>query len=179
MQRLFIALDFPGEVTDQLGNLCHSVRGARWVPLDQMHLTLQFIGETDDETAGYATECLALVNYTSFGLRLASTGFFPPRGNPRTLWAGVEKSAELVELYDLTNSCLDNAGIAHEKRKFHPHVTLARLRDSVLPEDIVPFLAGTSLFKTDPVLISEFHLYSSVLKPEGPVHYREASYDLH
>jgi len=179
MRRLFIALDFPDTIVEQVANLCHGVRGARWTPSHQLHLTLRFIGEVDDGTFEDVKECLEMVNFSAFSIRLAGTGFFPPRKQPRVLWVGVEKSTELNDLFSLIENSLESAGLAPDERTFHPHVTVARLREGVRPGEITPFLSGTGLFKTEPVLISEFHLYSSVLRPEGPVHTVEASYELH
>jgi 2'-5' RNA ligase len=179
MLRLFVAIDFPDNVITQIANICHSVRGARWAPLEQLHLTLKFIGEADEELYHDISEALEHITFSSLRLRLKGTGCFPPRKPPRILWVGVEPSPMLGELASAVESTLAPLGIERERRKFHPHVTVARLRDNVRPSDITPFLSGTGLFKTEEFNVSQFCLYSSILRPEGAIHRREHTYPLH
>ena len=179
MVRLFIAIDFPDSVIEQITNICHSVPGARWTPSEQLHCTLKFIGEVDNHAYHDIAEALEHISFSSFLLRLKGTGFFPPRKPPRILWVGIEQNPLLVQLVDSIDTMLKRIGVKPERRKFHPHVTVARLRDRVRPSDITPFLSATGLFKTEEFKVSEFALYSSILKPQGAIHRIERSYALH
>ncbi len=178
MYRLFIAIDFPDTVKDDLANMCFGVPGAKWVPKDQMHLTIRFIGDVDE--AGYhaVSSGLSDVNASRFEIVLKGVGYFPPRNKPRVLWAGLEKSEALMELRDFVESSLRECGIPPEERKFAAHVTLARLAPNPTLSAITGFLSANGLFSTQPVPVEEFHLYSSVLTNTGAIHRREATYGL-
>jgi RNA 2',3'-cyclic 3'-phosphodiesterase len=178
MYRLFIAIDFPDEIKDDLANICFGVQGAKWVSKEQMHLTIRFIGEVDE--AGYqaVSSGLSDVNASRFALSLKGVGYFPPRNQPKVLWAGIDKNESLVELRDFVESSLRESGIAPEERKFAAHVTLARLGQKTPLDAITGFLSANGLFSAGPVPVGEFHLYSSVLTNTGPLHRREASFDL-
>jgi RNA 2',3'-cyclic 3'-phosphodiesterase len=178
MYRLFIAIDFPDEVKDALADLCFGVQGAKWVPKDQMHLTIRFIGDVDEPTYHEVSSGLSDVNASRFDIWLKSVGYFPPRNQPRVLWAGIEKNEALAELRDFVESSLRESGIAPEERKFAAHVTLARLGPSTPLGAVTDFLSANGLFSTSPLHVEEFHLYSSILTNTGAIHRREATYEL-
>jgi 2'-5' RNA ligase len=113
----------------------------------------------------------------SFRLHLKGIGHFPLRGVPDTLWVGVESSEPLLRLNRRVESALNRAGVKPEGRKFHPHVTLARLKNGA-SRHIGDFEVQHALFKIRKIPVEGFHLYSSHLTPEGPVHTVEASYPL-
>lgn len=177
MTRLFVAVELPEAVREELGRLCGDVPGARWAEPDDMHLTLRFIGDVDGLGFEDVAGALASVRAASFEMVLRGVGHFPPRGEPRTLWAGVERSEPLTLLHDRIESALTRAGIEPERRKFHPHITLARLRGSPA-RAVGSFLARHALFHTLPIPVEEFHLVSSKLTPKHAVHRTEESYRL-
>jgi 2'-5' RNA ligase len=88
--RLFVSLELPGVVREDLGRLCTDVPGARWAEPEDMHLTLRFIGDVDGLGFEDVAAALAAVRAPRLDLVLRGVGHFPPRGEPRTLWAGVE-----------------------------------------------------------------------------------------
>ena len=178
MYRLFIAIDFPDEIKDRLADICFGVWGAKWVPKEQMHLTIRFIGDVDE--AGYhaVSSGLSDVNASRFSISLKGVGYFPPRNKPRVLWAGIEKNEMLMELRDFVESSLKESGIGPEERKFAAHITLARLSPNTPISAVTDFLSANGLFSTGAVPVDEFHLYSSVLQNTGAVHRREATYSL-
>jgi 2'-5' RNA ligase len=178
MHRLFIAVDFPDEVNETLANICFGIPGAKWVPKDQMHLTLRFIGDADDTMLSDIAEILENVNSSHFSLSLKGVGYFPPRRKPNVLWAGIEPSEGLMELRDSVESLLEELGLPGEERKYHAHVTLARLRQEAPLDKITGYLSAHGLFRTDATAITEFHLYSSILTGDGAVHTKEASFPL-
>jgi RNA 2',3'-cyclic 3'-phosphodiesterase len=173
--RLFVSLELPEDVKEALGALCNDVPGARWVEPDQIHLTLRFIGEVDGLGFQDVADALASVRAAPFVLSIRGVGHFPPRGEPRVLWAGVEKSEPLVLLHDRIESALVRAGLEPERRKFAPHVSLARLR-ATPTRAVGSFLARNALFRTVPVPVDEFHLVSSRLTPKHAIHRNEGTY---
>ncbi|MBD3317435.1 MAG: RNA 2',3'-cyclic phosphodiesterase [Chitinivibrionales bacterium] len=178
MARLFIAIDFPQDVKEHIANACYGVSSARWVPMEQIHLTLRFIGETDNTTYNAVVDALDSVHGESFSLQLSGAGHFPPRGKPRVLWLGIKPQPLLISLQRNIEEALERAGVERERRKFSPHVTVARLRERTRGADIIPFLSVNGLFSAGPISVTEFHLYSSILKPEGAIHRIEQTFSL-
>lgn len=177
MYRLFVAIDFPQAVKQELARICLGLPGARWVAAEQIHLTLRFIGAVDGGVFQDIREGLADIESACFAMRLSGLGFFPPRKQPRVLWAGVEPEAPVVALRNRVESTLVRLGLTPEGRKFSPHVTMARLRDTPLAK-VTRYLAGNALFAGTEFEVARFHLYSSVLTGQGAVHQIEASYPL-
>jgi 2'-5' RNA ligase len=178
MHRLFIAIDFPDDVNEALANLCFGIPGAKWVSKDQLHLTLRFIGDSDDRLFSDIAETLEDVNASQFSLTLKGVGYFPPRRKPNVLWVGIEPCEELMHLRDAMEKILSELGIEPEERNYHPHLTLARLRPEAPLAKITGFLSANNLFTAQEVPITDFHLYSSELMPAGAVHTKESTYQL-
>jgi 2'-5' RNA ligase len=175
--RLFLALDLPEQGRAELRQLCCGLPGARWLPPEQLHLTLRFLGETDKAMFRTISHALAEIRCPAFSIQLRGIGFFPPRKTPHTLWAGIDTSEELLLLRRKIASVSAAVGLAPEQRKFTPHVTLARLRNTP-PDKIGGFLMQHSLLAPPPFQVSAFRLYSSVLRRSGAEHYAEAEYPL-
>jgi len=176
-KRLFIAIDPPPEVRDQLTGLCCGLPDARWTPPEQLHLTLCFIGEVDGATFLDIREALEQIQAAPFSLRLQGVGFFPPRGQPRVVWAGVEKSEPLMVLQRKITTRLFQLGVELENRKFSPHITLARLKETPAAK-VGKYLAINGLFTSDPFAVDRFSLYSSVLGRKGATHVVEQAYPI-
>ena len=178
MPRLFVAMDLPESVVDELAVFCCGMPGARWVMPEQLHLTLRFVGEVDGGLFREIREALMAVDGGAFDLRVKGFGYFPPRKQPRVLWAGVEPADEVIALRNRVERALVRLGLEPEARKFSPHITLARLDGTPIGK-VTQFLAGNSLYASPTFTVSEFRLYSSVLTPKGAIHTSEASYPLH
>jgi 2'-5' RNA ligase len=177
MPRLFVALELPDGVKDRLGELCHGVPGARWVPRDQMHLTLRFIGDVDGGTASDVREALTEVRAPAFLMALHGVGHFPPRGEPHVLWVGVRPSEPLRQVHAAVERAVRRAGIPAEDRKFHAHVTLARLKGTPARR-VGEYIAGNGLFDVAPFPVTEVALFSSQLSSLGAAHALEATQPL-
>lgn len=177
MPRLFVALDVPEEAAADLERLCVGLPDVRWAQPEQLHLTLRFIGEVDHATFYDIGEALAAITMAPFELVLKGLGQFPPRGMPHTLWVGVEENEELSRLKRRVERCLGEVGLPPEKRKFVPHVTIARFRAEPPEARLASYLARRNLFRTEPFPVSHFNLYSSHLRPQGAEYLLEASYD--
>ncbi|RMF80867.1 MAG: RNA 2',3'-cyclic phosphodiesterase [Nitrospirae bacterium] len=177
MVRLFVAIDLPEPVRERLAALCSGVPGARWVAPEQFHLTLRFIGEVAEDRFREIAAALPAAAGPPFSLALDGLGFFPPRGRPRVLWAGVAASEPLLALRTRVESALAAVGVEREGRRFAPHVTLARLKGTS-PGRVGRFLEHHPLFRTDPFPVDRYLLYSSVLTRHGAHHRVEAAYPL-
>ena len=178
MQRLFIALDMPPNIESSLNVLCQGIIGARWVNTNQYHLTLCFIGK---KSIGLQREIeleLNRISGPSIDIRLRGIGYFPPRGPIKVLWAGLDPEPLLETLQKKIDACLTDLSVDFKKRKFIPHVTLARFSKPPTQNHMTDFLTSHSLFTTKKFTVSQFHLYSSHLRQEGAIHIKEASYTL-
>jgi 2'-5' RNA ligase len=135
--RVFIAIELPASVRkklkDHIEHLRESVPDARasWSREENLHLTLKFLGDTpvsQIETLSQAAK-RAASKAIPFELIVAGAGAFPPRGQPRVLWIGIEDTSEqLGKLQQALEDECDKEGFAREPRPFHPHLTIAHLR---------------------------------------------------
>jgi 2'-5' RNA ligase len=130
MPRLFVAIDLPDAIKQQLLDLQTHIPTARWTKLEQMHLTLRFIGEVPDEQVAPIKSSLATVTASPFELTLRNVGHFPPgkRTLPRVLWVGIDKQPALNDLHQQIESALSQLGFKPDNKSFSPHITLAWLK---------------------------------------------------
>ena len=178
MQRFFIAIDMPPAISAGLTGLCQGISGAKWADVAHFHLTLRFIGDVDDGLLSDMEFALAEIEAPAFEITLKGVGYFPPRGPAKTLWAGIADKPMLVRLHDQVVAALGALSLESEHRKFVPHITLARFRRGAPPAQVAEFLSRHALFRSEPFAVTEFHLYSSRLRPDGALHRIEASYPL-
>lgn len=178
MPRLFVALDLPDDIKETLGSLMHGLGDVSWMTDDQLHLTLRFIGELDNGQANEIADALSLVPGIPFDLSLKGIGHFPPRGEPRVIWTGVERQPELTALKRRIDRALQQAGVGRDSQKYAPHVTLARLRRPPTQAGIATYLMRHSLYQSPSFSVSGFKLFSSWLDGHGADYQVEASYDL-
>ncbi len=177
MYRLFVAVDLPEEIREELGAICFGLPGAKWVKVEQIHITLRFIGEVNGGMFRDIREALAEVKGGPFTLQVKGMGTFPPGKKSNVLWAGLEKSGELYQLKKRVDNRLKALGLEPEKRKFSPHIALARLKDTPVNR-VSQFLAGHALFSLPEFMVRGFHLYSSMLNSSGAIHRLQATYPL-
>lgn len=175
--RLFVAIDLPWELRERLTMLAGGIPGARWVPSENHHLTLRFIGEMPKHRAEEIDEALAALRAPGFALTLAGIGTFGKGSKPVSLWAGVERNPALEHLQSKIETALQRAGLEPERRRFAPHVTLARL-DNVPEAKLAAYVQAHNLFRAQPVRVEHFTLFSSRLGKEQPVYTPEVEYEL-
>lgn len=178
MPRLFVAIDLPDPVKDQLGELCSGLSGAKWVKRDQMHLTLRFIGEVDNAQAEAIKTALSTLQSAPFTMTLEGVGQFPPKGKPRVLWVGLKAPAVLPGLQRQIEETLVALNLPPEDYPFSPHITLARFKMPPISKAMRQYFAHHADFHTEPIPVTSFVLYSSLLAPQGPTYRREAVYPL-
>lgn len=177
MIRLFVALPIPDAQRRRLAQIRTGIDGARWVDEHNLHLTLRFIGEVPEDHGEDLAIALTSVKAAPFELRLKGVGHFGSNRGVRAVWADIEPAPGLAPLRAGIDVTLQRAGLTPEHRKFHPHVTLARLRHAT-PDAIAPWLAANTLFTTTPFTIDKFALYSSHLGKSGADYAMEMDYPL-
>jgi 2'-5' RNA ligase len=177
MLRLFVGIGFPPELKLRLSLLCSGVPGAKWVDPGNFHMTLRFIGEIGEDVAVDIDDALSRLRARRFSLQIAGTGIFGAGDRPRSLWAGVERTPELVGLRDKVEQALIRAGLPPEPRKFAPHITLARLRNPPV-DKLRDFLAANAQFRAEPLPVEKFSLTASFQTKAGSVYEDQADYPL-
>lgn len=177
MIRLFVGIGLPEDIRARLAGLCGGVPGARWVAPENLHLTLRFIGEVPEGEAEDIHHALVGVRTRRFDMNLSGMGHFETGSEVRALWVRVEKSSELMALQARIESALVRIGVEREERRFTPHITLCRLKDTPL-QRVSTFLAHNNMFRAGPVPVDSFSLFSSYRRADGPIYQEEAEYPL-
>lgn len=177
MLRLFTGLSLPQDLHRRLALLQGGIPGARWTAPDNFHITLTFIGSADENLAADIDEVLADIRALAFDLALAGMGSFAQGDDPKILWAGVADNPALATLRHRIDRALETAQIPFEKRKYTPHVTLARFRHP--DEDrLAVFMTSHAAFAAPPFAVTAFHLYQSHQTKNGSVYEILRSYPL-
>jgi len=167
--RLFIAIEIPDDLIRMIVKLRADIPGARWVPAEQIHLTLAFLGEVDEGAVELLCKRLARIKHSAFTLCFSGTGFFFGHRRPRALWIGLAPEPHLDKLAARVRAAVQTSGIHQEERPFSPHITLARLKLSASRETDA-FLDQNSRVYLPPFPVREFTLFKSQLTPQGAVH---------
>jgi 2'-5' RNA ligase len=176
MPRLFTGLEIPKAVGESLALLRGGLPGARWVDPENYHVTLRFIGDVDDAVAQEVAWLLGKVRRKDFELRLDGLQSFGGR-KPRAVIAAVAPSQSVMELQAEHERLLRRVGLDPEVRKYTPHVTLARLRDTSSFE-VAEYLSARAAFRSPPFSVSRFVLFSSRASVGGGPYVVEATYPL-
>lgn len=178
MLRLFIALPVPETTKRRLAIIIEKLRqhggSVKWVQPKNMHLTVRFLGDTDERLVPDLKEIL---DTTASGHQASDTiidrlGGFPNLRRPRVIWAGLgknlkplEKVAEQIEL------AVRKLQFPEERKKFNPHLTLGRVRDGKNIQPLLDYLQGEKI-EPIPCLLDKIVLFKSTLTPQGPIYDR-------
>jgi 2'-5' RNA ligase len=179
MPRLFVALPLPEDIADDLAAMQEGIPDATWVPSENMHMTLAFIGEVDGGLQHDITEALATIDGPVFDLEVAGVDHFVEGRTPKVLFAAIPPTEALLRLQERISAVLRGEGVKLDRRKFRPHVTLARFgRRAEMGHHIAQFVAGNNLRRFGPFEVDCFRLYASQMRPDGAVYTVEAEYPL-
>ena len=172
--RTFIAIDFEKEIKDNISSLIQKwdtgEKNIRWVKTQGMHLTLKFLGEISEDKITNIKSVLANIaqDYPSFRLILKGTGRFP-RGarHPRVIWIGIEMNEILEKVHTRLENELQKIDFPKENRKFHPHLTLGRVKSSHNLGPILEKLDQNKETDFGNMTVKKITLFKSTLKPGG------------
>ena len=177
MIRLFAAVAIPQQIAEGLARRQQGLPGARWRPLDSLHVTLRFFGEVQEPVAADLDDELAKLTGRPFELQLNGVGAFGEGREVRAVWAGVGDSESLRVLAGRCEAAARRAGLKAEGRAYRPHVTLAYLKRPD-PEQVAAWVQGHNLLRSPPFPIDRFGLYSSWPTSEGSRYELEREYPL-
>jgi 2'-5' RNA ligase len=188
--RLFVAIELPPEVKEQLAALKAEIPGATWVKPPALHLTLRFLGDRIDPIRMTPIKtALGSLKSVPFPVTLRGTGRFPSLKHPgakakpaRVLWVGIADQPALMALQAAVERVLQAVDFPPEERAYSPHITLARLKSDGDTEtqsaQVARFLERTQGFRAAPFTVEQFILVSSLLTPQGPNYRHEATFPL-
>lgn len=175
--RLFIAIPLPKEVKQQLLHLQQPIEGIRWQHPEQMHLTLKFLGEVDQQETGELLSALVNIDHPRFMISIEGMGGFPKNKQPTVIWVGIEGNELLTGLHQKIEEACWEIGIAPERRAYIPHITLGRVKNGSR-QVINAFVNLHQKFSVEAVPVNEFVLYQSELHPDGARHSRMQTFAL-
>ncbi len=173
--RVFLAVDLNDEQRKEL-NRCQILLSAKlsnikWVPKDNLHITLKFLGELKPVEIEKIISCIKnpAKNIPAFQIEPGYLGAFPTIKRPRIIWAGLKKGHdEMVNLNRVIEENLSELGFEKDHKPFSPHITLGRFRQP--PADKITVKAIETFPPLNPAkkIVGEISIYQSILKPEGP-----------
>ena len=179
--RLFTAIDLSAEMLLRLERLLSTLRPEaliKWSPLDNLHITTKFIGEWPEERLSELQAALAAVpSRKAIEVHVHDLGFFPNAKSPRNFWCGIDAPG-LAELAADTDAATSALGIDSEKRKYSPHLTLARIKERPDLSRLHHAIEREATFHFGSFAARSFYLYRSQLKPTGSVYTKLAEFPL-
>lgn len=187
--RTFIAVDFPPNTLEKIADITGFFKTLtpektlKWVETENLHLTIKFLGEIDEQTAAQVKRTLsvALKDQHSFEIEISGLGMYPNKNKPRVIWLGITGAGPLADIYKVTNHELAKLEIQPEQRPFSPHLTIARIRrntDHKAAQQIGEILSKYQVDPLGTITITQVHLYQSDLTPSGPIYTRLHSVNL-
>ncbi len=179
--RAFIAIDLPQPFQDAIEKQTSRLRQAagdglvRWIPPQNIHLTLKFLGNIAASHMDFLKQLLHQTadSHQPFDMQIGGIGSFPNSKLPRVLWAGVHAPADLASLQKTIETGAARLGYEKEARPFSPHLTLGRVRQGIDPRDLQKISAalnGIQIGNIGSARVDAVHLYKSELRPEGSLY---------
>ena len=167
--RVFVAIEISkGEVLKKIQTFQKDVQiNAKPIKIDQIHFTLEFLGEIDQVKCDQVKDIMKKISFSSFDISLKGVGGFPNLKNPRVIWVGIEKNGA-EKLTGIANEIgIKLTGLGFEKnKKFEPHLTIFRIKKKI--NDISVIMKKYETVEFGVQTISKIKVKRSVLSPKGP-----------
>ena len=176
MPRLFVGLEIPRDVGAIISGLRGGLPGARWIDVENYHITLRFLGDIDDRTADEAAVTLWDIRRAPFPVTINGVKSFGSR-KPHSIYAAVEPNPSLMALQADIERRMQRIGLPPESRRFTPHVTVARCRGTT-SSAIANYLGMRGLFRAGPFMAERFVMLSSRASQGGGPYIVEEAYPL-
>jgi RNA 2',3'-cyclic 3'-phosphodiesterase len=176
MKRIFIALKVePGEIMSGMISSFRSELSSesiKWTNPDNIHITLAFLGDTEEKKIGFISTMLnrKCEGFDKFNLIIKGSGIFKSLKDPRIIWTGIEPSEKLDQLERLIKSGLPEAGINIEDHTFKPHLTIGRIRYLKNGNALKKLMEDYQDIEIQKLPVNEVILYESILFQTGPVY---------
>jgi len=175
--RCFIAIEIPETIKKSIADIIESLKKSgsdvKWVSDENIHITLQFLGETEEalipDIKGALNKILA--TYSPFYIKIADVGCFPSGRRPRVIWVGMEESKSVINLYNYIASEMVKLGYQKEERGFTPHVTIGRVKSNRNLGELLRRLDEFTVTDFPDFEVQNITLMKSELKPSGAKYY--------
>ncbi len=176
--RTFVAVEITSAVRDRAGQLIGQLRGApaevKWVETHNLHLTLKFLGDVPSREIARVCDAVqrGVAEVAPFELELRGAGAFPNANRPRTLWLGAGGGEqEMIALHGAVEKPLKKLGFRSEHRRFHPHLTIGRVRRSGPGvAELGQLLLQRAEFDAGRFRVDRVTVFSSQLDRSGPTY---------
>ncbi len=179
--RAFIAIEFPQNIKDAIERQTARLRQTlgndlvRWVPAQNMHVTLKFLGDIAASHVEFLKQMIARESesHQQFDLQIGGLGSYPTSKRPRVLWVGLHAPADLASLQKSIEAGACRLGYEQEERPFSPHLTLGRVRQNLSPADLPKIrsaLDNIQLGNIGTARVDSVHLIRSDLQPSGSIY---------
>lgn len=176
MKRIFVAIKI--HPSENLISLIYQFKNAlrnesiNWVEPQNIHITLKFLGETEDFRISEIVDQLKLVasRHKAFYFNIKGTGVFGSSYNPRVIWFGISESTELKNLSAVVLNSMETIGWEKDRQNFVPHITAGRIKFLSNKLKLKEVVEKNKNLLIHEELVDEFYLYESILKPQGPVY---------
>ncbi|MEW6455922.1 MAG: RNA 2',3'-cyclic phosphodiesterase [Acidobacteriota bacterium] len=172
--RTFIAIDFPEEIKkliyEKIDVLKKFEANIKWIREEGIHLTLKFLGEIDENKLNLINNKLKKISESipSFSLIVQGMGTFPERSkSPRVIWIGIKEETNLKRLQENIEEEMEKLSFQRETRKFSPHITIGRVKDSKHITKILDVIEKERETLFGKIKVKEIILFRSILKPDG------------
>ncbi len=172
--RCFVAVELERDLRGPLARLVREqlprTRDVRWCTEQQLHVTLKFLGEVSDNHLSAVCDAIAAAAefIEPFPLCLTGLGCFPSPRNPRVLWCGVEdETGGCARWLELADPLFEDLGFPRETRRFHPHITLGRSKNTAGGDVMCRVLDEVTAPATPMMTVEEVVLFESRLAPGG------------
>lgn len=153
------------------------IEGARWRPIEALHVTLRFFGDIPEDAAADLDSELSRIAAAPFELALEGAGSFGEGRGLRAVWAGVADNPALGALAAKCETAARRVGLKPEGRPYRPHVTLAYLKQAD-PAEVARWIADHNLLRSPPIRVTWFGLWSSTRHPQGSLYDLQREYPL-
>jgi 2'-5' RNA ligase len=178
MMRLYLGCPLPSTTERELDNVIRTLKerdgAVRWVASKNIHLTIRFLGDTDERLVDDIAQKVDTIarQFPAVHTVIDKLGAFPNLRKPRIIWAGIQSGIEtLAQVAAAAELSVQDLGFEAETKGFKAHLTLGRVRDRRKPEELVSFLSDYQLTPI-PVLFDRVVLFKSTLTPTGPIYER-------
>lgn len=171
--RSFISINLNDALRKEINNLLIDLEkhnfDVKWVPVENLHITLKFLGHIKEETVEKVKDKLYNIvsSFKPFRLRFNGIGFFPDRKRPRVIWIDISDSDVLKNLQEIIEERLAEIGLAREKRGFSPHLTIGRIRSLRDRERLVGIVETIKDREFGIIDVDRVSLMKSDLRPGG------------
>ncbi|MEW5995532.1 MAG: RNA 2',3'-cyclic phosphodiesterase [Candidatus Zixiibacteriota bacterium] len=178
MMRLFIALPLPEPVEEELGRIIDLLKQkggrVRWVAPENIHLTVRFLGDTEEALVKDLSALIDTVasKYSPVNSVIDRLGGFPNLSRPRVIWVGLRDNIEpLQKMAREIELAVRQLRFPKEKKGFKAHLTLGRVKDASTIKDLSNYMESYE-FAEIPLLLDRLVLFKSTLTPQGAIYER-------